>query len=110
MVTATVIDVLVALAFAALGIFFGMTGCLAVLVLGLVGLVMGVRRQERTGPTRNPLGGHWRRWAICVLAYASFVLILAPWAEWPAVAIALILFSPLFGSLACVVGLAIRAS
>jgi hypothetical protein len=109
-VITTLLDVTVAAVFAALGIFGGVVGCQLVLLLGFAGLVVGVRRHDATGSISSPLGGHWRRWIVCVIAYAVFALLLAPFAQWPAVAVVLLLLSPLFGSMACVVGMAIRAS
>lgn len=91
---------LVALAFAAVGIFGGAAGCVALLGLGVAALmILQGNRTTELAVARSPHPSQFAPWWVSILFFAGFVVALSPFAELPAVVIALLVLSPLFATL-----------
>lgn len=91
---------LLAAAFAAICVAGEVLGCIVVLGLGMIALIVVDRDQaDRGEASRLPILRQFIPWAVCILLYAGFVLLWSPLASLPAVIIALLLLSPLFGTL-----------
>jgi hypothetical protein len=99
---------LVAAAFAAICVFGEVAGCLVLLVFGIIALVVvrnGIAHKGKVLQSWNV--NAFVAWVLCVLVFACVVLLLAPFASLPAVGLALLILSPLFGTWAFVVSSAL---
>lgn len=103
------IRVLVAVAFAAIGVFGEVWGCVALLGLGILSLIVLHRdRASDVASSQLPRLSHFTPWGVCVVLFTCFVLLLAPLA-FPPVVIALLILSPLFGMLVFLVSSAVSS-
>ena len=96
--------------FAAIGIFGEVVGCFVLLAVGIAAL--GVLHNRRTGELKHGKSSEPRRfvtWFVCVLFFAGFVVALAPFASLPAVIVALLVLSPLFGTMIMLVSQAMSS-
>ena len=104
-------SVLVAVAFAAVGVLGEVAGCLALLGVGVIALAVLHRDgASNATPSVPPRLGPFVSWGICILLFAVFVLLLSPLASLPATVMALLLLSPLFGTLVLLVSSALERS
>ena len=91
---------LVAAAIASACIFGEVVGCVFVLGLGVTALIFSHRRRSTEAAAwPNPSLRQFAPWGVCILLYIAFVLLLAPFASLPAVVAALLILSPLFGTM-----------
>ena len=95
-----VLAALVAAAFASACVLGEVVGCVAVLGLGIVALAL-LKRDGAASvlPTHSAQFTQFAAWIACIILFACFVLLLAPFASLPAVIIALLILSPLFGTM-----------
>ena len=101
---------LLAAAFAAIGVLGEVAGCIFVLGLGILSLAVVHRDPSaRTEASSLPALRQFLSWGACTFVYASCVLLLSPLASMPAVVIALLLLSPLFGTLVCLASSAVAS-
>jgi hypothetical protein len=103
--------VFVAAAFAAVGVLGEVAGCVALLGVGIIALaVLHYDRAPSATPSAPPRLGPFVSWGLCILLFAVFVLLLSPLASLPATFLALLLLSPLFGTLVLLVSAALERS
>jgi hypothetical protein len=102
-------SVFVAAAFAAVGVLGEVAGCIALLGVGIIALAV-LRHAPASNDTRSasPRLGPFVTWGICIFLFAVFVLLLSPLASLPATVLALLLLSPLFGTLVLLVSSALE--
>jgi hypothetical protein len=103
--------VFVAAAFAAVGVLGDVLGCVALLGVGMIALAfLHHAPASNDTPSASPRLGPFVSWGICILLFAVFVLLLSPLASLPATVMALLLLSPLFGTLILLVSSALERS
>jgi len=103
------IPILVAATFAAACVFGEVVGCVAVLAFGIIALAVLKRGAAADIATwQSSELRQFAPWVACILLFVCFVLLLAPFASLPAVVIALLVLSPLFGTMVFAASSAIR--
>ena len=83
-----------------------MLGCVVVLLLGISALVV-LQHDHTPDAEPSPQLGQFRDWGGCLVLYVGGVVALSPFAEIPAVILALLIFSPLFGTFILLVSSAV---
>jgi hypothetical protein len=93
------IRILVAAMFAAMCIFGKLVGRVGVLGLGVIAMALSkpVAADGKSSP--SPKLRQFAPWLICIVLFGFFVLLFAPFADLPAVIVALLILAPLFGTM-----------
>ena len=91
-------SVAVAACMAAISVLDGVVGAVVSLMAGVPGLAVVSRRTGDTEVPSHGISKEYLRWLVPTGSFALFVACLIPFTQFPAVTLALVLLSPLFGT------------